>query len=194
MQLDEYGRAEEHRLLWREPTTLAGLGELMARWLEGDITYQPGYNSTGPDAETTDLIPVLAAVNRAGMFTTFSQPGVPLTDGNGQRAAIEGFCTEEAMQRLYVASWATDLVTLSYPPGSSASDGAVAVSTLGGLECTWLGSCQDRGELIYYYGEDLCEAAVIDLCSAWQVHILDPVWGRNDLLWDVLRRFAGEKQ
>jgi hypothetical protein len=24
------------------------------------------------------------------------------------------------------------------------------------------------------------------LCAAWQVTVIDPEWGRDDLLWDVL--------
>lgn len=191
MQLDRFGRAEEHRLLWREPTTLTGIGELMARWLEGDITYQPSYYAPAPDEETADLVSVLAEVNRAGMVTIFSQPGVPLVDGSGQRAAIDGFCHEEMVRRLQTAAWGTDLVTLTFPPDSQ-SDGAVVVTVGGGQEFTWLGCTQDRGERLRFYCADLCEDALVDLCSAWQLQILDPVWGRNDLLWDVLRRAAAE--
>jgi hypothetical protein len=77
VQVDEDGRAEEHRLLWSQPTTISQLGELTAQWPEGTITYQPGCFASAPDPETADPIEVLAAVNRAGLFTTFSQPGIP---------------------------------------------------------------------------------------------------------------------
>lgn len=40
------------------------MGELIARWLEGVITYQPGYGGEGPDSETNPLVAGLAAVNR----------------------------------------------------------------------------------------------------------------------------------
>jgi hypothetical protein len=61
---------------WRAARTLADLGELTAQWLEGKIasipTVMPG---CGPGEESAELIPVLAACNRAGYVTTTSQPG-----------------------------------------------------------------------------------------------------------------------
>lgn len=191
MQVDEYGRAEEHRLLWRKPTTISELGELMAQWLEGGITYQPGYGASTPDPETADLVEVLAAVNRAGVFTTFSQPGMPLADGSAQRASLDGFCTEQVADRLRIATRDTDLAALIFPPGSQ-SDGQVVVTINGGQEITWLGRTLDVDNLYHVYGDDLSEAGAEALCNAWQLHIIDPVWGRNDLLWSLLRRFASQ--
>jgi hypothetical protein len=54
--------------LWRTARTLADLGKLTARWLEGEITTTPSHLGP-PDSETTDLIPTLAAANRAGFVT-----------------------------------------------------------------------------------------------------------------------------
>ncbi|MDX3656256.1 hypothetical protein PV646_02950 [Streptomyces sp. ID05-26A] len=190
MQVDEYGRAEEHRLLWKGPATVGQLGELMAQWLDGTITYQPGYGAPGPDPETSELVEVLAAVNRAGVLTTFSQPGEPLVDGHAQRASLDGFCTEHTADLLRRATLHTDLVTLIFPPGSQ-EGGQVVVTVDDGQEFTWLGSPADLGHLYDIYGDDLSEAAIEALGDAWQLHIVDPVWGRNDLLWDQLRRFTG---
>ena len=78
--------------LWKEARTLTGLGELTALWLEGAITYQPGYIG-GPSSETLPLISHLAAYNRAGMFTTCSQPATESPTG-AQRAWVSAFCDE----------------------------------------------------------------------------------------------------
>jgi hypothetical protein len=39
---DEFVPNAEHRALWARADSLEDLGELMARWLEGGISYQPG--------------------------------------------------------------------------------------------------------------------------------------------------------
>ncbi len=47
------------RRAWKQARTLAELGELTARWLEGDIASQPGYMpnwSTYWSAPTSSLI------------------------------------------------------------------------------------------------------------------------------------------
>jgi hypothetical protein len=55
---------------------LADLGELTAQWLEGTIASVPTvWPGCGPDEEATELIPVLAARNRAGYVTTVSRAG-----------------------------------------------------------------------------------------------------------------------
>jgi len=36
--------------------------------------------------------------------------------------------------------------------------------------------------------------AVKALCTDWQVTIIDPEWGRNDVLWPVLESFAAHHQ
>jgi len=42
-----------------------------------------------------------------------------------------------------------------------------------------------------WLGYGICSNEAVDaLCSAWQVTVIDPQWGRSDLLWDVLLRTA----
>ncbi len=36
--------------------------------------------------------------------------------------------------------------------------------------------------------------AIEALCAAWQVTIIDPEWGRNDVLWTVLKSFTAQRQ
>src|SRR5690242_948094 len=94
---------DRNRQGWACARTLADLGQLTARWLEGDLATVPGYGCR-PAAETALLVPVLAAVNRAGYVTAGSQPGHA---GPGydrarweQRAAVEGLAAPPLAARI----------------------------------------------------------------------------------------------
>jgi hypothetical protein len=109
------------RAAWRSARTLADLGELTARWIEGRLASQPGY--CGPcDIEDPALVPVLARLNRAGFVTAGSQPG---NDGPGyggahreQRAAVDGFGSRVMTQALGDAAGDAGLIVIVRPPGS----------------------------------------------------------------------------
>ncbi|MFG1826736.1 DUF6919 domain-containing protein [Microbispora bryophytorum] len=174
-----------HSHLWKNARTLTDLGELTAKWLEGTISYSPTYGD-GPDSETAPLIPVLAAANRAGYLTDFSQPGVPLADGYGQRAAVAGFADEQLVERIKTAILGTDLVAVVTPPGWD-SPTQIPVTIDDGEAFTWAGGALDGPDIVHLYGED-CPAALEALLGAWQIDVLDPVWGRQDLLWGRLAR------
>lgn len=181
-------RVHPHAHLWRQTQTLLGLGELMALWLEGTITYQPGYmRGAGPDEETADLVEVLAAVNRAGYFTTCSQPGVPFQGAEAQRAAVEGFCDEEIAARIQAALLPTDLVLFLAPPHSGRGV-QICVTMDNGEPFTWIGGALTDESIDHLFAPDLQPAALAALHGAWQVTILDPHWGRNDVLWPALRQ------
>jgi hypothetical protein len=189
VELDEDERNLADRPLWSEVGDLAGIGGLMAAWLEGDIAYQPAYDGPAPDDETTELVPALAALNRAGFVTDFSQPGIPLANGSAQRAAVGGFCGEQLRLDLTRAAVGTDLVALWFQPAVKSVANAV-VTLHEGKEVTWLGTAAAPDALEYTYGEDLSLVGLEALIDAWQVHLFDPVWGRNDLLWPLLADVA----
>jgi hypothetical protein len=63
---DRFGRRLEDRGAWRQATTLAGAGELTARWLEGNSEFQPATFTATYDAETAAIAVELAALNRNG--------------------------------------------------------------------------------------------------------------------------------
>ena len=190
---------------WRAARTLAGLGELTAQWLEGKIasipTVVPGY---GPDEETADLIPVLAACNRAGYVTTVSQPGEkPARGYDGrlwtQRAAVGGFAGADAVAALRACAAGTPLIVLAGRPASQHGlrpGNRIPVTLAGDQENTWFGYHLDRAAIEDdQAGYGICHpAAVKALCTAWQVTIIDPEWGRNDVLWPVLESFAAHHQ
>ena len=62
----KWRKSRADRRLWRQAESLPELADLMARWLEGELSMWPGYDDW-PDEETAELIPVLARANRAGL-------------------------------------------------------------------------------------------------------------------------------
>jgi hypothetical protein len=187
------------RAAWRSARTLADLGRLGAQWLEGDLAMQPAWRA-GPDEETQPLIPALAALNRAGFYTTASSPGDDGTcSGNvhwRQRAAVEGFADADLAGRLYLAAHEAGLITVTHDPATLPRkhwDKAleIAVTERDGSPYTWFGQQWSRREIRSRRHWGTCRRAAQDaLCSAWQVTIVDPEWVREDLLWDVLAQVA----
>ena len=61
-----------------------------------------------------------------------------------------------------------------------------------GCDWTWFGTQVPRRhfrDAHIGYGE--CHRDAVDaLCAAWQVTIIDPQWGRNEVLWPALERWA----
>lgn len=77
---------------WLAATTLDDLARLNGQWLRGGrcSSFSQG---AGPDEEASELVEVLAEINRLGLITDFSQPGE--FDGKwAQRASVSGFCSE----------------------------------------------------------------------------------------------------
>ncbi len=136
------------------------------------------YEETGPIRE------VLAAINRRGFVTTFSQPGVPLDDeGGAQRASVEGYATEGVARRLGALALWTDLIMLVFPPGDYESGYQVPITVEEFRPFTWLGAYYGHVEL-EPYAEDCSPEAVGELVRAWRVSIIDPRWGRESYLWE----------
>lgn len=189
-------RADRKR--WAETRTLADVGELTALWLEGQIPSQPGYApGCGPDPETADLIPVLAACNRAGFITSTSQPGMEESDGWVQRAAVQGFASPAVTDRLRLARDGTGLLIYVQEASRRMSwKRASPVSLANGQPFTRFGTQLSRRFIRDdWEGYGICGSkAVAALCAAWQVTLVDPEWGRNDRLWPALERFAARQE
>jgi hypothetical protein len=174
----------DDRHLWLTAQTLEDLGNLTAQWLEGTIAYLPAYYGDAPDEETAPLIATLATANRAGFLTTDSQPGQPLEDGSGQRAWVHGFGSENTCDKIRAACLGTDLIVIYTPPYCD-NPTQIVVTIDDHAEFTWTGATLDEANIEHYYGAD-CPLALDALLTAWQIDIIDPVWGRNDLLWPTL--------
>lgn len=181
LPLDEFGRELMDAGRWAEAETLAELGEFTAQWLEGRIGFHPGYLASTPAEETRELVPVLAGLNRAGYLTDFSQPGRPVIDGCGQRAAVGGFCEETLAERLDQLSAVSDLIVLTYWPGPT-DELRVPVTILDGEQHTWVGGSPVPKDIVYGQLDGGSVGAAFTLMESCHVTVLDPCWGRNDVL------------
>lgn len=152
------------------------------------------YGPAGPetDAIRHDLI----ALNRLGLVTVDSQPGL-LTARSAQRAYVEALLHNDRANDLFHRLAYSDLVTAVVGPYDEGLDefmnGMVSWSTIvvtikDGRPHTFLGRCDLIGyiETIDNGNADLGE----DLHEVACVQIFDPIWGRNRLfgrLVDALR-------
>ncbi len=167
--------------LWLQAESMADLCELVARWLEGDVDCHPCY-PTPADDETTSLVPALAAINRAGFMTENSQPAA----GADMRAWVGGLCTEDVVEHLDRLALVSELIILMYPPDSPLGGVQIPVTSDNGEAFTWVGGAIDAANITWSYGEKCGPGAVAELLTAWSVEVLDPKWGRDDLLWPAV--------
>ena len=179
---DQFGRLLEDRGVWRQATTLAAAGELTARWLEGGSSYQPGHLAPGFDEETAPIAAALAELNRNGLFTKESQPGL-MSGPSAQREYVTGFCSATVAGALLSLSTRTELVTVAHAPGEESS-AAIPVTLAGTEVTTVLGSSENPVEedQIRDWADETNDHLALLLADSWYVEILDPVWGRTDVL------------
>lgn len=185
------GMSRADRQQWAAAESLADVGGLVARWLEGKVASQPGYQARcGPDPETADLIPTLAALNRSGLVTSCSQPGLagPGYDGAWweQRAAVVGFCDARTLDALILAAGETELAVRECEVRHRRL--VVPVTTREGYAITDFGGLVSARDIRDgWTGYDICGRGAVDaLVAAHQVVVYDPEWGRDDVLWPVL--------
>jgi hypothetical protein len=179
---DQFGRLLADREVWRQAVTLEAAGELTARWLEGGTEYQAATFTARYDEETDPIAPLLAQLNRNGLFTKESQPGLRYS-GGAQRQYVTGFCNADVAAQLLALSTRSDLVTVAHGPEEAGTaaipvtlDGAEVVTVLGSSEtpATW--------DQIQDWAEETNETLALLLADSWYVEIFDPAWGRNDVL------------
>jgi hypothetical protein len=191
---------------WLSVHSLLDFGEVTAQWLEGDISYNPAYGTDerpGPNEETALIVEDLAAINRAGFVTTMSQPGVPPDEeGSAQRASLSGFTTFEVSEYLEAATCLTDIIIMRFSPMMEVPC-TIPISIWAEMKASifpdWMGpspvTTREGGVGgpmdIEIFGEfDLPMLEV--LANSTYVIMIDPVWGRNDVLWDMVRRTVCE--
>ena len=180
---DSYGRLLVDREVWRQATTLAAAGELTARWLEGKSEYQAGTLAPRFDDETLPIAGQLADINRSGLFTKESQPGLAADTGHAQREYVTGFCSAESARRLLQLSSRTELVAIAHAPGEMSS-ASVPVTLDGDEVVTVLGTSETpiESDQIRDWAEESNETLALLLADSWYVEVLDPVWGRSQHL------------
>jgi hypothetical protein len=128
-------------------------------------------------------VPELAALNRAGFVTDFSQPGEPLEDGFSQRAAVSAYCNESVARRVAALTLSTDLIVIAFPPGA---DGGhyVPITIDNHRPCTWGG--RYGIEELRYLAES-CPGLIEESGRLWKIDVIDPQWGRERYLWNHLK-------
>ncbi|WP_459754465.1 DUF6919 domain-containing protein [Streptomyces sennicomposti] len=182
-------RADRRR--WKSARTLADLGELVALWLTREVQSLPGYQPRyGPDEETTPLIGVLAACNRAGYVTISSQPGLSVTGADGllwqQRAAVQGFVKNPLLVReLTGAAERAGLIVVLHDLLDKPGTGGFAATLCDGEPHTVFGSALSRTDIEVIWsgcGPDAVAATV----GATQVTLIDPAYGPSTRLWEAL--------
>jgi hypothetical protein len=174
---------------WRSVRTYADLGLVTAAWLRGEEGFHP-MQLGAIDEETNMLIDVLAAINERGLVTDGSQPGVPIdAAGSGQRAFLDAVSDETTAWRVMAALRCLELVVLAFPPGRTGR-GQIVVTLDEGEEATWCGWHDPEG---YTHVWSEVSPTVDQLHrDGWWLQIIDPVWGRNDVLWDAVLRSLEE--
>lgn len=183
---DGFGRLLADRQVWRQATTIPAAGELTARWLEGRSQYQPGTFTAGIDAETEPIADQLAVLNRSGLFTKESQPGLR-EGGNTQRAYVTGYCAPESAGRLLELSSRTELVTVGHAPGEM-SRASIPVTLRDTEIVTVLGTSESpiEADQLQDWSAEANESLALVLAESWYVEVFDPVWGRDDVLLDAV--------
>lgn len=176
---------------WAEARSVTDLGRLTANWLQGRIHWHPEYGpDAGLDDETSSLIPVLAATNRAGYLTVDSQPGDD-THARGsrweQRAAVSGFVHDQRLFKTLVRdAKRAGLEVITYRPGDRCR-GRYPVTRQDGRPVTGFGSLMPP---LYFESvwTGVGAAAYRQLAGAHQLTIIEPKWGPSEALWRMLAR------
>jgi hypothetical protein len=181
--MGDSGMSVEER--WAQPLSLDALGNLTAQWLEGSVHWSPWEGGSPPDSETLPLVPSLAAMNRLGFLTDFSQPGIP----DYQRASVTGFCNKAQAECLASISLDGELVVLTEYPGVEATY-ELPITQDEGRAFTVLPGRPIMDETLGLHPHTLAL-----LADCHYVSICDPRWGRDDVLWAstvaALRRDPG---
>lgn len=180
-------RADRRR--WAEAQTLPELGELMALWLEGELSTWPGYAVAGPDEETIDLVAVLARANRGGFITDQSQPGVDKLGADGrrwvQRAAVSGLVRDERLLDQLMAAADRHGLTMLVSHADGPYRDAVTVTAVDDEPYTGFGAYMPRRTL-HQIWPGVSSHVFADIAIAWQVTLIDPRWGEDSWLWPAL--------
>lgn len=169
------------RSSWKRAQSFDELCELGARFVEGRESFFPGWGAEQLDAESEPLVPVLAALNRAGFLTLASQPGTLAgVDGCEQRAFVSGFCRASEARSL------RRLGARSFRRGERGRAG-VAVTRRAGSARVLAGHNAFESELELFRGQ-VGERALAQLSECVYWSLWDPVFGREEWLWRKLAR------
>ncbi|MFD3568461.1 DUF6919 domain-containing protein [Streptomyces sp. NPDC058667] len=176
--------------VWRTARSIDDLGENMALWLEGRIPSWPGYLGDEFGEEETNgarhLMPTLIAANRSGFVTTCSQPGSDeVIDGAHwrQRAWVEGVVHDHSplLGRLLRLQDQGFTVVRGWPKRQ------IVLTEVDGRLVTAIGGWRMRRDSVHCNWRGVGHRALREVRQhGATIHIIDPVWGRDDRLWPAL--------
>lgn len=186
------------RRAWKTATSVADLGELMAQWLEGKISSWPGYvPGYGPDEETSELIPTLAAANRAGYVTIASQPGTDPESGfDGliwmQKAAVEGFVRDHDLLRALTDAAYEAGLDIEVADTLDTGERGMTVTLRDGRPYTGFGGYLNGDELRGIW-PGIGSGALDDVFRSVRVTLVAPEYGAaaGARVWEVLDSVIG---
>lgn len=189
------------RRLWAGAQNLADLGCLMARWLAGDLQTRPGYYGS-TDLDTPELTELCIHLCRTGFVTTDSQRAVFTVNRDGEtvlsRAAVSGFCDDAIVARLLAAAWESGVSVMAQRAGHPVVNSSVVVTEVNGEPYYLAGGYPSYDDLIAAWADiwrreeapglqlGIGHRAFESVQAAWYVAVIDPKWGRNDRLINML--------
>lgn len=188
---------------WRETASLVDLADMTIRFLRGEVDETPGHAGP-PDPETARISTDLVALNRAGVVTVCSQPGLaPVVGWDGalweQRAFVDGYTDPATAVRVAAACRAAGLLCQDLAVSSLREHrrgwprpwrrrSVVAyepVTLRGGETVTSIPSRLPRSQVGLDWG-GVGAGAWAEIQHAVHVVVIDPVWHRERYLWETL--------
>ncbi|RLV56025.1 hypothetical protein D9V41_09045 [Aeromicrobium phragmitis] len=178
---------------WQQAQSIAELARLTAAWMRGELGRHPIDRTRALDPESGAITEYLLQINELGLMTTASQPGLRVDDtALVQRSFVEGYGDERLISMLDAAFTLSGFVVISFPPGRNVTCD-VSVTARNGYVTSWLGRHYPQDDIANWSSSVSPEVGAI-IAESWGVQIFDPVWGRNDRLWEavttVLRHIA----
>lgn len=180
---------------WEAARTLGDLGQLMARWLEGDLKSNPSYHGKS-DLDSAELTALCAALCRSGFLTWNSQQTGDWGSDIHGRTYIEGFAHDGTLKRIRGACEPAGVIVVAHPTPTrkwfSWLDGGpgIPVVLYGDQVRLSVGHQVPRDYVETCWGEVGVEAYA-DVLSAWQVTVVDPRWGDDRHLVRALGSLRG---
>ncbi|MFT4649531.1 MAG: hypothetical protein ACI9X4_002771 [Glaciecola sp.] len=182
---------------WRNATSFQDLCRLTVEFLDGDLPAFPGWMAADIDEETDDWVPELAAANERGLLTTASQPGAcPALSHDGlpwsQRAFVVGFASAALVEELRTQIEGSRLRLFDFGPQESGGD-PMPAARHGDREYLHVGTGEGPAEL-EVFAHRVGPEALQALSETRYVCLIDPEWGRDDLLWPILANDSGSSE
>jgi hypothetical protein len=163
---------------WRDARTLNELGQLMARWLEGEIRWCPGYIGDRIEKETRPLVQHLATYNRGGWLTVDSQPGGHSGEF-AQRAVVQGYAPAAVADRITCTARKAGLLVSHGEP--------IPATTCNRRPVAWFGQPLPERDLRDQWGTKVSAEAFAELRGAQHIAIAAPDYGpAGNRMWPTL--------